>query len=265
MILVSDTESDSFKFESQNLWCIVSYDPEARIRMISVPYGEDIEEVDIDEHGVTQIYNSFEDHLKIMMSADKVIMHNLFQHDYPLLRKLYPWFSLRMDQMEDTAVLSRLFCPDRPPVKGCDRPHSLKAWGIRFKEYKGDFSDFSRFTPEMLYYCIQDVVVGTKVWERLSTERYGEDGFDKWDWEPSIKLEYAMALSQGKQEMRGVLLDVERAYDLVEEIQAEIDTVSEQILAELPMRAVQVGATVSKPFKRDGTFTKMVLDWLEDA
>ena len=45
--------------------------------------------------------------------------------------------------------------------------------------------------------------------------------------------------------------------------QVEIDKIDKQILAELPMRAVQVGATVSKPFKKDGTHTKMVEDWLK--
>jgi hypothetical protein len=261
LILISDTESDGFKFESQNLWCIVSYDPVAKIRVISVPYEEDIDEAHFEfEDAELTLFNTFEDHLKLMMTADKVCMHNFFQHDYPLLRKLYPWFELRPDQMEDTSVLSRLFNPDRPPVRGSSKPHSIEAWGIRFGIHKGDWTDFSRFTPDMLDYCIQDVRVGTRLWLHLQEERN-----EGWDWEQAIKLEYAMALSQGKQEMRGVLLDQELAYRTVEEIQAEIDTLDEQILAELPMRAVQKGATVQKPFKKDGSLTKMCLDWIAQS
>ena len=64
----------------------------------------------------------------------------------------------------DTLLISRFLNADR--VGG----HSLEAWGERLGFAKGDHSDWSKFSEEMLRYCERDVDLTAKVLEYLERE-----------------------------------------------------------------------------------------------
>lgn len=64
----------------------------------------------------------------------------------------------------DTLLISRFLNADR--VGG----HSLEAWGERLGFAKGDHSDWSQFSEEMLTYCIRDVDLTERVLEYLERE-----------------------------------------------------------------------------------------------
>lgn len=64
----------------------------------------------------------------------------------------------------DTLLISRFLNADR--VGG----HSLEAWGERLGFQKGDHSDWSKFSEEMLTYCIRDVDLTERVLEYLERE-----------------------------------------------------------------------------------------------
>jgi hypothetical protein len=61
--------------------------------------------------------------------------------------------------------------------------------------------------------------------------------------------------------MKGVLFDVNAAVALSATIEAELETLEEKIMQGIPSKAVQVGVTVDRPFKRNGQITKSVTDW----
>ena len=57
--------------------------------------------------------------------------------------------------------MSRLANPQR------HNGHSLENWGTILGQPKGDYSDFTTYSPAMLDYCKQDVSVNVLVYQRL--------------------------------------------------------------------------------------------------
>lgn len=119
--------------------------------------------------------------VKQLERAATLIGHNIINYDIPLIKEQFPDFNPE-GEIVDTLVLSRLFYPhiidrdyERRPVGMPQRlygRHSLEAWGYRLRCFKGDFAkqegnDWSRYTPEMLDYCIQDTQVTLKLYELL--------------------------------------------------------------------------------------------------
>ena len=52
-------------------------------------------------------------------------------------------------------------------------------------------------------------------------------------------------------------------YNTVIAIDREVDDIDSKIVPRLPRKVKMKGAVVQKPFKVDGTYTKMVTDWFE--
>ena len=233
MDLIFDIEANGLLYEADTIWCIVAKDTKTN-KFYTYRNGGDIKR-----------------YLELLSSANKLIGHNILGYDVPLLRKLYG-FDVKMEQLEDTFIMSCLFNND---ISG---GHGLEAWGNRLGCPKGSHTDWTKYSDEMYLYCKQDVEVCHKVWNHLSVER------GRWDWEQSLKLEYRIAEMQSRQEQHGVLFDLETAYDLTETIQMELDTVSSQLLAQMPKQVHQVGATVSKPFLKNGKYSKMVTEWFPE-
>tara|TARA_R110000764_G_scaffold1082_2_gene4264 strand:+ start:2155 stop:3810 length:1656 start_codon:yes stop_codon:yes gene_type:complete len=150
-----------------------------------------------------------------------VVAHNGIGFDYPVLAKLWG-VRLGFDQMVDTLVLSMLDKPDR--AKG----HSLKSWGIRLGEPKQDFEgDFSRYTPKMLEYCKQDVVVCSKVYRVLS-EQMAEFS------EQSVRDEHRMRIVADRVSNNGFKLNLTKAIELYNGIQTEQDFISAECVSMFP-------------------------------
>ena len=107
--------------------------------------------------------------------ADVLIGHNIIGFDIPVIKSIYPWFD-PSGIVVDTLLLSRLYHPNlldidkkhnwkHMPLQLYGR-HSLEAYGYRLGEYKGNFgktTDWKDWSQEMEDYCIQDVVVTTKL------------------------------------------------------------------------------------------------------
>ena len=122
---------------------------------------------------------SIVDGLLELSKAEHLIGHNIIGYDLPVLKLIYPHFKLEGKPF-DTLVLSRLFHPNMYEIdkkrEWKDMPtnlygrHSLKSYGYRLGEYKGDFgetTDWASWTQEMQDYCIQDVKVTMKLCEHF--------------------------------------------------------------------------------------------------
>ena len=111
--------------------------------------------------------------------ADVIVGHNIIGFDIPIIKRIYPWFN-PSGVILDTLLLSRLYHPNlldidqkhnwkHMPLQLYGR-HSLEAYGYRLGEYKGNFgktTDWKDWSQEMQDYCIQDVVVTTKLCEHF--------------------------------------------------------------------------------------------------
>ena len=117
--------------------------------------------------------------IQLLADADAIIGHNIIGYDIPVIRKLYGWFDIP-GVVIDTLLLSRLYHSDmmkldkkhnwkHMPLKLYGR-HSLESYGYRLGEFKGSFgstTDWKEWSQEMEDYCIQDVVVTTKLWNHF--------------------------------------------------------------------------------------------------
>jgi DNA polymerase I-like protein with 3'-5' exonuclease and polymerase domains len=148
-----------------------------------------------------------------------IVGHNVLKFDIPAIQKLHPWFKPK-GQIRDTLTLSRLIWSDLKErdfervSKGSDFPknligqHGLKAWGYRLGCLKGEFgqeTDWKEFSPEMLAYCVQDVEVLHKLWDRIQQEQYSER---------AIELEHEFQKVLWLQEQHGFAFDRKAAVDL---------------------------------------------------
>ena len=106
--------------------------------------------------------------------------------------------------------MSRLFQPVR------ENGHSLKTWGYRINFHKQEQpDDFDSYTPQMLEYCEQDVLLNEKVYHALLKEGVGFS-------QESIELETQVAEIMNQQEKTGFLFDLEKATMLLAQLKSRM-------------------------------------------
>ena len=165
-------------------------------------------------------YPSIQEGIQRLQAADRVVFHNAFGFDYPALQKLYGLDVLKHSQIFDTLVLSRLVNPTA-------RTHSLDAWGESLGYPKGDYSDWSKFTPEMGEYCIRDVAVTQRVYAKL-LEQYDPE------WDDALTLEFDFAYVMGLQEQHGFRLNVQACEELAAELRQEMSDIEVELQEVFP-------------------------------
>lgn len=165
--------------------------------------------------------------------------HNAISFDLPCLNRLLD-LSIALDRCCDTLVLGLLYHKNMP------NGHSLDAWGQRFKDPKIEFNDFSKFTPEMLAYCKQDVALTKKVFLKL-TERMRKMQFS----ELSCKLEHDIVVVIDEQKRNGFYFHYEQAVPLYEEIRAKEAAAQEAVREAFPPVLKPVN-TYTYRLKQDG-------------
>ena len=160
--------------------------------------------------------------------AKELIGHNIIKFDLPALQKIYPSFDTREGcKFFDTLLVSKLVYPDigelddrnirkgKFPKKLRGR-YSLKAWGYRLGELKGEYCEqedaWDKWSQEMEEYCKQDVLVTKKIYDLLKTKDLSETALD---------IEHKFAKIIGQQEQRGVCFDKEKAVELASSLVSE--------------------------------------------
>lgn len=230
MKLVFDLESDGLLREATIIWCIVL---------------KNLETGHVDKcYSDGDIYLA----LKALEEAKIIIGHNICGFDIPLIKKLHPDFEVK-GKIRDTLCMSKLFDPDR-------QLHSLESYGLKFGRAKPEHDDWSAFSHEMLHRCAEDVEINTMLYKYLVDKEC-----KGWDWVEAIELEQAFAADQAQQELNGVDIDIGAATKLIERLDTEIAIVDSQLYRQLPYYVKNKGP-VNKPFKKDGSYSKMVTDWI---
>ena len=185
---------------------------------------------------------------KAIAQAQEVIGHNIIGYDIPACERLLGT-DFSACKITDTLVMSRLANPQR-------EAHSLGHWGEKLGYPKGDYSDWSQYTHDMLLYCEQDVNVNHEVYKALLKEL---DGFSA----DSLDLEHDVQNIIQQQIRNGWLLDQPKARDLVAELKEKSYDLEEEVqLVFVPLPTfVKV---VTPKVKKDGAFSTVGLKFLGD-
>ena len=232
---IFDIEADGFLEDLTKIHCVWSYSVNIKVwRGTANPRnsGDAI---------------SLEEHLKILQEADYLIGHNIIGYDIPAIQKVYPWFKPK-GILIDTLIWSNLCYPnmysvdpiqkkyisplkrklfkldkerDKEIYKETEKElkhfnslygkHKMEAWGYRLGEYKGDFKDFSKWTPEMHEYCKQDVWVNYKIYEKLLERKNRVTNMSLW-------CEHEVKKIVHRQEQKGFLFDEVKAQPFYSEL-----------------------------------------------
>jgi len=195
---------------------------------------------------VTYVEGQWPTFNKAIAQAQEVIGHNIIGYDIPACERLLGT-DFSACKITDTLVMSRLANPQR-------EAHSLGHWGEKLGYPKGDYSDWSQYTHDMLLYCEQDVNVNHEVYKALLKEL---DGFSA----DSLDLEHDVQNIIQQQIRNGWLLDQPKARDLVAELQEksyELEEVVQQVFLPLPTYIKEI---VPK-FKKDGSTSIVGLKFL---
>lgn len=227
-MLVFDIETNGLYQDVTQLFCITILDTRNNEYK---QYSED--------HctkGVLWLYEQWQ-------QGEMVVGHNIINYDLPVLAKLYSWFKITQelkDNTVDTLVLSRLIFSHLEDTdaalmrkgtlpKKLYKSHSLKAWGYRLGELKGTYGDapdaWEKFTPEMLDYNKQDVVVTKCLYDYLAAKHYPQGAVD---------LEHAVAWLMSKQEKNGFPFDKEKALVLEAELRSRAGELKAEMVKIVP-------------------------------
>tara|TARA_R110002153_G_scaffold51805_5_gene145473 strand:+ start:5718 stop:7442 length:1725 start_codon:yes stop_codon:yes gene_type:complete len=206
---------------------------------------------DVVTNEVSILRNPTHDSLKEFMGdVTHIVGHNVIAYDLRVLHKLLG-FDSTATRVTDTLVLSRLY---NPSLEG---GHSLREWGLRLKLYKGDYSDWSELTEEMITYCVQDVEVTHMVlnWLTMKLAPFGDE---------SIEMEHSVQEVIATQIENGWLLDQKQAIDLLGtlyEKKLELETRVRDTFKPLPVFIKEI---VPK-YKKDGVLSIVGLKFLGDS
>jgi hypothetical protein len=198
------------------------------------------------QDGVIQEHYTPESLTSAIAGSFKVVGHNLLGFDLPVLEKLWNVF-VDKARVEDTLIMSRLANPNR------EGGHSLANWGETLNFPKGDYEDWSQLTPEMVLYCIKDVQVTAKVWERCK----GELNLRKFS-TGSIDLEHQVQAIINQQIDNGWLIDIRHAMELLAELKEVKMNLENKVHQKFKPKWVAV-KEVTPRFKKDGSLSKVGL------
>lgn len=185
-----------------------------------------------------------------------LVFHNGIKFDIPALKKLMGR-DFEFDPHEvvlDTLVLGRLIYSNIKDIdvglmksgrlpKKFYGSHSLKAYGYRLGELKGDYGEqedaWDTYTDEMYAYNKQDVVVTLKLFEKLMAKDYPYE---------AIKLEHDIAWVMAKQERNGFCFDDVKAVQLYSELVGIRSQLESELVSTFGSWEVYKGVKV---YKRD--------------
>ena len=172
------------------------------------------------ENGANVVHTTPDTLSDALRGSVSVVGHNLIGYDMPVLERLWG-ITVAPERVLDTLVLSRLYEPSK------SGGHSLRNWGECLGFPKGDHTDWSQLSQEMIDYCIRDVEVTEAVHQNLMQNMTC--------FSPNcIELEHKVQASVQQQEINGWTLDQPLARDLCATFKERMNEIEEELQQKFP-------------------------------
>ena len=172
------------------------------------------------ENGANVVHTTPDTLSDALRGSVSVVGHNLIGYDMPVLERLWG-VTVAPERVLDTLVLSRLYEPSK------SGGHSLRNWGECLGFPKGDHTDWSQLSQEMIDYCIRDVEVTEAVHQNLMQNMTC--------FSPNcIELEHKVQASVQQQEINGWTLDQPLARDLCATFKERMNEIEEELQQKFP-------------------------------
>lgn len=266
-----DLETNGFLEETTKIHCAVTVD---------VQTGE------MRDYGPDQIDQFIEDYEAHLAAGHIMVAHNGIKFDFEVIKKLYG-IETPKEQAIDTIVLARVIMAD---IKNDDftrnrrwkkykeatekgepwtKPvplefpgnliglHSLKAWGYRLGEHKGDYSGgWDKWSPEMHDYMKQDGVVLVKLLKVLLSPKRLPEGVEL-SWQ-CIWLEHRIAWLCAQIERNGFPFDIKAATELYGRLVDEREALRRELIDLFPNWHVRLPDFIPKRDNKPKGYVKGV-------
>jgi DNA polymerase I-like protein with 3'-5' exonuclease and polymerase domains len=195
--------------------------------------------------------HSVTDGLEIIREADCIVGHNVQGFDLKAIKKVYPKWDTPA-KIRDTLVMSQLIWSDmyKSDMAANIRNfpgqlrgrHSLKAWGYRLGQHKGDYDGgWLEWNPDMQLYCGQDVKVLRALLNLIRSKKPTP---------MSVEIEHEFAAILDKQQEVGVRFNVEKAQALLSTLAGERERMRRELVLVFPPWFVDKGVKVVKKSRR---------------
>lgn len=251
-VCIADLESDGLLDTATQVWCGVFKDVQTNEVVSFSPLdGEDY---------ISRL-------LEFASSCSTLIMHNGVGFDWPLLKQLYGYDYT--GHKIDTLLISRLQNANRRAPPNCPNkraPHSVEAWGYRVGRQKPEHDEWDHFSPAMLERCKADVEIQHLLFKELIKEAEGGDW--KQAHRMTLKLFERLRMSQDY----GWLVDQPHMHRCIRTLDRWIRMIDRVVTPQLPLRVVVEETKkegeynhVRKPFKKDGTYTSKIREWVDGS
>ena len=243
--LIWDLETNGLIPEVDTIWCLVMQD---------ITTKEIYSYSDFDDN-----LPSLEEGLQKLLEADLIAGHNIIGYDLPVLKRLLGWEPRPSQTVWDTLLMSQLCMFQRT------HRHGLAGWGEFFKYPKGDYNDWTNYNQEMLTYCIQDVTLNTKVYERLSREASIQIKARP-QFKQALNLEHDFAIVNAEITAKGWLFNMPKAKELKENLTWKLHAIEDELEPQLGSVCMLKGSKeVDKIVKKNGDYYKLITDWYDLA
>lgn len=194
------------------------------------------------------------DHLQ---TADRIYAHNAIGFDIPAIQKLYPGWEPKARVMDTLIVAAmrwahqsdldfKLNAQGKLPGNLIGR-HSLEAWGHRLGLHKGNYKDWSQWTPEMQTYCEQDTAVLRQLVLRIRKAGVSPE---------SVETEQELAEYLRRQEQNGWPFDMDRARELHTELIGRKHELSAELAGVFPPWDISLGLFTPKVNNKSRGYVK---------